>query len=103
MSYYYNKCVKLKDAMTMNLKQTIRFWNVPDLQVNGDLLPENALVNATFVMKLPDGSLYVGVYWETDDDEGSYMSTVGEFKTLDELQEKFPSLLDLYGCLSAIA
>ena len=75
MSYYYNKCVKLKDAMTMNLKQTIRFWNVPDL----------------------------GVDWETDDDEGSYMSTVGEFKTLDELQEKFPSLLDLYGCLSAIA
>ena len=51
MSYYYNECVKLKDAMTMNLKQTIRFWNVPDLQVNGELLPENALVNATFVMK----------------------------------------------------
>ena len=103
MSYYYNECVKLKDAMTMNLKQTIRLWNVPGIHVKGDLLPENALVNATFVMKLPDGSLYVGVDWETDDDEESYMSTVGEFKTLDELQEKFPSVFDLYGCLSAIA
>ena len=103
MSYYYNKCVKLKDAMTMNHKQTILFWNVPDLQVNGELLPENALVNATFVMKLPDGSLYVGVDWETDDDEGSYMSTDGEFKTLYEQQQKFPRLLNMYGCLSTIA
>lgn len=103
MSYYYNECVKLKDAMTMNLKQTIRLWNVPGIHVKEEILPENALVNATFVMKLTDGSLYVGVDWETDEDEESYMSTVGEFKTLDELQEKFPSLLDLYGCLSAIA
>lgn len=125
MSVYYNEHIKLKKAMTMNLEQTSRFWYVKGLQlkefrlpenfqqvlhiswlgiqVKEAHLPENALVHITFVMKLLNGSFNVGVEWKADDDKGTCMSTVDEFKTLDELQEKFPNLFDLYGKLYATA
>lgn len=103
MSNYYNEHVKLKEAMTMNLEQTIRVWNVAGLQVKEDRLPKEALVHTTFVMKLTNGNFSVGVEWKTEEDKGSYMSKVDEFKTLDELQENFPNLFDLYGNLLAIA
>ena len=128
MSAYYNDHIKLKKAMTMNLEQTSRFWYVKGLQlkefrlsenfqhlhtswlgiqVKEADLPENALAHVTFlvtfVTKSPDGSFSVGVEWRANYGKGTCMSTVvDEFKTLDELQEKFPNLFDLYGRLFAI-
>ena len=120
MSYYEQDNIKLHEAMTMELKQTLRVWSVPGIHVEVEKLPENATNIKTLAAKCSDGNFAVAVEWtakeETKPDvessklslsfdkgPGEYMKRVArKISTLEELQNKFPQLFELEGFLFAL-
>ena len=93
--------INLQEAMTMDISQSIRIWGVPGLHVQDEDIPANANVQKTFVMMLPDGYLELKVQWTVEGDKMTYIGTVAEFSTLEELKEQFPNLFELEGTLIA--
>ena len=99
--HQYN--IKLEEAMTMDLTQSVRVWDLQGLHVQDEDIPENANVQTTFVMKFPEGHLRLGIQWTVEGDLMTHMGTVAEVSTLEELKDKFPKLFDLEGSLYAFA
>lgn len=119
MSYYEQDNIKLHEAMTMELKQTVRVWSIPGIHVEVEKLPENATDIKTLASKISGGTFAVAVEWTveketkpdvgfskllvfSDQGTGEYMKVVARrISTLEELQNKFPQLFELEGSLFA--
>ena len=93
--------VRLREAMTQELKHQVRAWDVPGLQVEVEELPENATVSRTAVMKSTNRDYQLLVSYTIEGDLKSYMGEIATFSTLEELQEKHPQLFELDGYLFA--
>ena len=100
---YYQDNIKLEEAMTMDLTQSIRAWILQGLHVQDEDIPENANVQSTVVIKFPEGHLLLGIQWTVEGDKMIQISDLAEFSTLEELKDKFPNLFELEGSLCAIA
>ena len=100
---YYQDNIKLEEAMTMDLTQRVRAWDLQGLHVQDENIPKNANVKTTFVMKFPEGHLMLGIYWTVEGDLMIHMDAVAEVSTLEELKDKFPNLFELEGNLCAFA
>ena len=73
MSSFYKENIRLQEAMSMDIQQKLRVWEVriwetPGAQVQGDDLPKGAKVSETFVMKLDDYCWKVGMNWTIEGD-----------------------------------
>ena len=95
--------IRLHEAMTQELKHRVRVWDVPQLQVEVQGLPENSTVTTTAVMKSITRDYQLLVNYNIAGDKGSYTREIATFSTLEELQEKYPQLFELDGYLYAFA
>lgn len=95
--------IRLRNAMTQELNQQVRAWDVPGLQVEVDELPKNATVSRTVVMKSPNRDYQLLISYTIEGDLKSYLGEIATFSTLEELQEKHPQLFELDGYLYAFA
>ena len=97
----YQYHIKLQKAMTMDISQSVRVWDVAGLHVTAEDIPENANVQKTFVMKSREGKIRLGIEWNVEGDLGVYMGIIAEVSALEELKEKFPKLFELEGSMYA--
>ena len=121
MSIYWQNKVKLQEAMTMDLKQTIRVWLISGLHIDVEGIPENIISVQTIVIKSSENNnLAVAVQWTTKEDRNftvenigpfylplpeehlSYTKVVARISTLEELNDKFPQLFEMEGSLFAL-
>ena len=102
MSSYEHDNLKLKEAMTMDLSQRIRVWNIPGLHVKVDNLPEKATVQKTFVMMTSNGNWQVGLEYTVEGETGKYIGLVLKCSSLQELLDKMPELFEVAGDLYAL-
>lgn len=121
MSIYWQNKVKLQEAMTMDLKQTIRVWLIYGLHINVEGVPENIIYVQTMVIKSSENNNFaVAVQWTTKEDRNSSVENAGPFylplpeellsytkvvariSTLEELKDKFPQLFEMEGSLFAL-
>lgn len=100
---YHQYNVKLHEAMTMYLSQSVRVWNVSGLHVKAEELPENATVSMTYVVKFPEGNIQLKILWTIKGNLMTYTSLVADVSALEELKDKFPKLFELEGTLYAFA
>ena len=99
----HERNIKLEEAMTRDLTQSVRVWYLQGLHVQDEAIPENANVQTTFVLKYPEGNFHLGIQWTVKGDFMTRSGAVAEVSRLDELKEKFPNLFDLEGSLYAFA
>lgn len=92
--------IRLRDAMTQQLKPKFRSWSVQGLQVDIDKLQPNVTVTGTLVMKEPDTNYQLFIRCNINGDDRR-LGKISEFSTLEELQEKHPQLFKLEGRLFA--
>ena len=103
MSSYHQHNIKLQEAMTMDLKQLVRVWDLPGLHVEDEDIPKDANVSTTFVMKFPDERIQLGIFWTVKSDKATHSGVIAEVSKLEELQEKFPHLFEINGNLFAFS
>ena len=101
MSSYNQEHIKLQDAMTMELKQGIRVWEVSGIHINEKNIPEWITISKTFVSKSYNGNMMIGIEWTIMGDNSTYFSRITRVSSLEEIQDKFPNLLELEGILYA--
>ncbi len=101
MSSYCQDNIKLQKAMTMDLTQIVRVWDVSGLHVECEYIPHDANVLKTAVMKFSEGNILLMIEWTAEGDTATFMSTVAEVSQLEELRERFPHLFELEGTLYA--
>ena len=95
--------VTLSEAMA-NADHRIHIWDTPDLHLNIEGhadIPENALINYTFVMRITATKWHIGVSWFNDGNTTNFLTLVHDFSSWEELKEKCPQLLELEGYLYA--
>jgi len=103
MVSYHHDHIKLQEAMTMELKQNFREWDISGLHVEDEDIPKDANVSTTFVMQFPNGLIKLGIFWKVENDMFPHSSIIAEVSKLEELQKKFPHLFELEGSLYAFA
>lgn len=92
--------VRLEKAMTMELKQHFRTWQISGLPIEYKYIPEGANVEYTIVMPNYERSIFsVGVQFTSNKE--TYIYNVAEFSSLEEMQKTFPHLFELEGDLYA--
>lgn len=100
---YHKYNIHLEEAMTIPLTQSVRVWDISGLHIEAEDIPKNANVKKTFVMKLREGKIRLGVEWTVEGELGSSMPLIAEFSALEELKDKFPKLFELEGSLYAFS
>ena len=103
MSSYNQNHIKLQDAMSMELKQSIRVWEVSGHHIDEEDIPENATTSKTFVTKFFSGNIILGIEWTIVGDKSTHFSRIAQVSTLEEIHDKFPHLFDLEGILYAFS
>ena len=118
MSFYQQDNIKLQEALTMDVEQSLRIWYVTGLYAKVEDIPENATRIKTLVLKTSNGIFAVAVEWfakkKVDSknvnkfflpyDEGwkNYTKLVAKFSKIEELQNTFPQIFELEGYLYAL-
>ena len=102
MSSYEHNNIKLKEAMTMDLTQSIRVWSVPGLHIKIENIPENAIINKTLVMMTSSGKWVIGLELNVEGHTGDYITNIAEFSSLQELFDNLPEFTKLEGDLFAL-
>ena len=100
MSYEHSN-IKLKEAMTVDLSQSIRVWSIPGLRLKVENLPENASINKTLVMLTSAGKWVIGLVFNVEGHTGDYITNIAEFSSLQELFDNLPEFAELEGDLFA--
>lgn len=95
--------IRLRDAMTKELKHKARSWCVPGLQIEVKKLPENAIVSRTVVEYSHETNYFIIVKYTIEGDSTIKLVVSEEFSTLEELQKKHPHLFELDGHLYAFS
>ena len=95
MSSYNQDDIKLQDAMTIALSQSVRIWRIPGFHVKTESLPQNATIQNTLVMLSSDGNWHAGLEWVVEGHSGFYMTSVLKCSSLQELLDKVPELFEL--------
>ena len=93
--------IKLEEAMTMELSQSVRIWDVDGQYIKDDNIPQNTNVKMTFVMRFPDGRFHLGIQLTVEGNTMPQIVPIAEFSTLKELKNEFPKLFELNGSLYA--
>ena len=120
MSVYQRGKIKLQDALSMDIEQSLRMWFVPGLHVDVEDVPENAKDIRTVVAKISNGTTAVLVEWSVKEkinveninkfflplnfDEGlkRYMKIIAKVSKFEELQNTFPQLFEMDGYLYSL-
>lgn len=120
MANYQQETIKLREAMTMDLKQSCRLWTTPGIHVEIENVPENATNIKTTVCSLYGVTYSIGVEWtvkkdtkpvtkvnhyflDFDREPKTYLKiVVRNISSLEELQTKFQQLFELEGYLYAL-
>ena len=95
--------IKLEEAMTMELKECVRVWDVDGLQVTAEDIPKNANVRKTFIIAPRGEKITVGVIWAVEGELSENYDDVDQVSDVQELKDKFPKLFELTGELYTIA
>ena len=101
MSYGIER-IRLQEAMTKELDMPdmpCRIWGVDGLQIEVEDLPEDAVVDKTFVFKAPDSDYLLRIMGHYEDDRGSFLGEIDNFSILEELKEKYLNLFEMEGAL----
>ena len=97
MSSYKHGKTEVIQAMTMDLSQSTRVWDIPDLHIKVDNLPEKATVQKTFVMMTLNGNWHAGLKWTVEGETGEYMKVLLSCSSLQELLDKMPEHFEVDG------
>ena len=99
MDFHHEKNIRLQEAMTKELDNSIRVWSVDGLKIEVKDLPENTHVLNTFVYKDPSGYYELAIMADFDENDDFYSKGIEKFSTLEELKEKYPNLFEMKGKL----
>ena len=101
MNCHQENNLRLQEAMTKELENSIRIWSVEGLQVEGNVVPENTPVQTTYVYKDPSGYYELAIMADFEGKDDYFSKGIAKFPTLDFLKERYPNLFEMEGNLFA--
>lgn len=103
MTRFYKDNISLSEALTMELPDTTRVWDVDGLQVEYKDIPKKAVVSRTFVQSHMKGSTSVEIMFTVAGKPGVFIDSVAVYPEFDleKLKKDFPNLFKLTGSLCA--